>query len=106
MPHRSIATIFSLHAAAITTSLVGMALSPPRSGAMLLVPLLHQNVDSVAILARASGAMLVGKGPLPGSLVVVGDRSRIAGHFPTGGVLILASLPTGCGDPSALETVA
>jgi len=50
--------------------------------------------------------MLLGKGPFPGSLVVVGNRAQIARHIPTGDVLILASLPTGCGDPSVLETLA
>jgi len=98
--------VLSLHAATLTVALLGMALWPPRSGAMLLVPLVHQNVGSVAMLARAGGAMLLGKGPFPGSLVVVGDRAQIARQIRTGDVLILASLPTGCGDASMLETVA
>ena len=105
MRHSSTAFVLSHHVTAISASLLGMALWPPRSGAMMLVPL-HQNVASVATLARAGGAMLLGKGPFPGSLVVVGNRAQIARHIPTGDVLILASLPTGCGDASALETLA
>lgn len=98
-------TVLLLQFAAITASLLGMALWPPSSGALLLVPLLHQNVGSVAMLARASGAMLLDKGPLPASLVVIGDRARIARQDAAGDVLILAAWPAGCGDGSASEAV-
>lgn len=91
--------------AAIVASLVGMALWPPQSGALLLVPLLHQDGSSVAVLARAGGAMLLGNGPVPNSLVVVGDRTRIAQRIPAGDVLILAAPAAGCGPIKALGSL-
>lgn len=49
--------------------------------------------------------MLLGNGPVPNSLVVVGDRTRIARRIPAGDVLILAAPAAGCGTIKVLGSL-
>ncbi len=73
-------------------------LSPPASGRMLLVPIGHHDIDEAARLARDAGAALVGPGPLPGSLVVLGDRGHVAAAMHGWQFALLAAPAAGCGD--------
>jgi hypothetical protein len=86
--------------------LVLMAMWPPASGAMLLVPVGRGDVNAGARIALASGATLLGVGPFPGSLVVVGDRARIAGQRGASGFVLLAAPPAGCGAHAAARATA
>ena len=105
MKTRATSTVF-FQATAIVFAFIGMALWPPRTGPLLLVPLLQQDTGTVVTLARAGGAMLLGTGPLPGSLIVSGDRLRIARLIHRWDVIILASPSAGCGKATAWETTA
>ena len=80
---------------AATFGLIALTMWPPASGSMLLVPL---GSDDGAIVqgALAGGAALLGAGPFPGSLVVVGDRARIAPRV-AWNTVIMAAPPAGCG---------
>ena len=95
-----VSPLLSLQAAVTIVAIAGMALWPPAAGAMLLVPMLHGNAGTLVTLARASGAMRVGTGPLPGSVVVLGNRARIARRIRSWDVLLLAAPAAGCGNVS------
>ena len=80
---------------AATFGLVALTMWPPASGSMLLVPLGSDGGATVRG-ALAGGAALLGAGPFPGSLVVVGDRARIAPRV-AWNTVIMAAPPAGCG---------
>jgi hypothetical protein len=77
-------------------ALAAITLWPPAVGEMLLVPLAQQDANAVARMALASGALLLGPGPLPGSLVVIGRRSRIVQRIEHWDVVITAAPTAGC----------
>lgn len=81
-----------------------MSLYPPAQGRILLVPLLDRGTDAAARVAFASDAVLLGRGPLPGSWVVVGERRRIAAHLHGADMLLLAAPPAGCSADSRMAT--
>ena len=81
--------------ATATFGLVALTVWPPESGSMLLVPL-GQDGGAAVQGALAGGAALLGAGPFPGSLVVVGDRARIAPRV-AWNIVIMAAPPAGCG---------
>jgi hypothetical protein len=81
--------------ATATFGLVVLTMWPPASGSMLVVPLV-QDGGAAMQGALAGGAALLGTGPFPGSLVVVGDRARIAPRV-AWNVVIMAAPPAGCG---------
>ncbi|MDP1026896.1 hypothetical protein Q5H91_06705 [Sphingomonas sp. KR1UV-12] len=80
--------------------LLMLALWPPASGRILLVPVDGSDANSVLIGASAGDARILGPGALPRSLVVIGNRAQIAAHFHPWSVLMLAPTPSGCGEPS------
>jgi hypothetical protein len=90
----------------VAASLGAMALWPPPSGLLLLVPVLHGNSGAMVQLARASGAALVDAGPLPGSIVVLGERARIARRIVGGEALIFAAPSGGCDTNAVLGAAA
>ena len=80
----------------VAAALALLAFWPPRRGAMLLVPLrgtLAQTVNA----ALAGHASLLGQGPVPGSIVVFGDRARLVAAIGNKAVVVLAAPATGCG---------
>ncbi|MES2339904.1 MAG: hypothetical protein V4537_17565 [Pseudomonadota bacterium] len=81
----------------VVSAIVGAALWPPEHGTMLLVPVSGQIAGPVDA-AMAGGASLVGNGPLPGSLVVLGDRRAIATAALDHGILIVSAPRTLCGE--------
>lgn len=81
----------------VATALVAFAFAPPAQGRMLLVPLTAAAASSVAVDARGAGAALLGRGPVPGSLVVMGTRDRFAALSLARGILILAAPALLCG---------
>ena len=86
--------------AAATCGLAALTIWPPASGAMLLVPL-GQDGGAAVRGALAARAALLGVGPFPGSLVVVGDRTRIARQV-AWNIVILAAPPAGCSTDSGV----
>lgn len=73
-----------------------VTLAPPAEGTMLLVPTAQstgQTLDS----ALHSGAKLVGRGPLPDSIVVEGRRDALLSTMISAGTLVIASSRVPCG---------
>ena len=78
-------------------AVVALAMWPPASGRMLLVQLTSADTNRVARVALAGNALLLGTGPFPGSMVVVGVRANIAHQIKTWKIVILAAPSAGCG---------
>ena len=72
-------------------------IAPPDKGAMLLVPIHAEASQRVVAIAVDRGALLVGRGPIPGSVVVAGRRAAMLGSLLRAGVLVFAAPPAGCG---------
>ncbi len=94
---------FSLPRAAVsqlvvaTVILAVIALSPPPRGAMLMVPLTGQ-VAAVVNVAVDGKAALLAQGPLPGSMIVLGDRAALRAPALAQGILVLSAPRALCGD--------
>lgn len=73
-----------------------VALAPPAQGTMLLVPLSGQSESRVVTIALDRGATLVGRGPLPSSVIVYGTRTSLLGPLSRAGVLALSGGAAGC----------
>lgn len=73
------------------------ALAPPAHGALLAVPLSGEPMGRIVDVALAHGATIAGAGPLPGSVVLRGDRARLAAPLRAHGVLLLAGSKPLCG---------
>ena len=71
-----------------TLALVVMAFAPPAQGRMLLVPIDGRPVSREVI--EAAAATPLKSGPLPGSLVVDGDRARLSGLLAQRVILLAA----------------
>lgn len=87
MPASSVSV---LQIVAIVFGLALLGLFPPVHGRMLLVP--FRNTPPLAGLAVDRGAGIIGMGPVPGSIVVEADRSRIASLLAHGVVPIAAPI--------------
>lgn len=74
---------------------------PPAEGAMLLVPTTSGAARALVALAVDRDARLVGSGPLPGSMVVAGERVRLLRPMLRAGVLVFAAPPAGCRRPAS-----
>lgn len=86
-----------LQATAAATACAALTLWPPSSGKLLLVPLGGESIGEVAEVALAGGAPLLGRGPFPGSLIVVGERANVARQINSWSIIIMAAPPAGCG---------
>ncbi|WP_168377361.1 hypothetical protein [Sphingomonas sp. Leaf343] len=83
--------------AAVAALLGGSILVPPAEGAMLLVPLLPARTAATIDLALDHGARIGGLGPLPGSLIVRGQRAHLFAPLMAKGILTLAAPTIWCG---------
>jgi len=81
----------------VLLALAALAFSPPSAGKMILIPLSDAAARGIAPRAVSGGATLIATGPLPGSLVVAGDRHRVSAALAATAVLILAAPPAACG---------
>jgi hypothetical protein len=73
---------------------------PPVRGAMLLIPVGGANAIR---FARDHDAAILGRGPIAGSVVAVGERASLALDPLGSGIVAIAAAPAGCG---ALTVVA
>jgi hypothetical protein len=74
-----------------------LMLAPPAQGAMLIVPPFGNPAAAIDAAVRAD-AVLIARGPLPGSVVVRGDRDAMLAGVLAAGAVIIAARPAGCGD--------
>jgi hypothetical protein len=88
---------------AVIASLLGLlALAPPRHGVLWLVDPSGNAGPSIQI-ALSHGARLLGTGPLPGSIIVVGDRAALGRAVRAAGIVMLAAPFAGCGPAPATQ---
>ena len=84
--------------AALAAGLLGLlALTPPARGPILILSL-SGDAGAPVRVALAHGARLLGPGPLPGSMVVVGERAALSPAARDAGLLLLAAPFAGCGE--------
>lgn len=88
---------------AVAVAMAVVALRPPESGRMLLVPIWSGSEGRAAQLAVNSGATLIGVGPLRGSVVVRGKRADLAGLAWHDNILMMAAPSAGCGASAARD---
>ena len=77
-------------------ALMAMARPPLTTGKILLVPLTPAAGGTLAPLAVAHGARLIGTGPLPGSLIVFADGRTLIPPLLRQGIVSVASPSAGC----------
>ncbi|PCD03094.1 hypothetical protein COC42_01320 [Sphingomonas spermidinifaciens] len=73
-----------------------LLLAPPAKGPLLIVPVAGSSVGALNA-AIGAGARLVGKGTVPGSLIVEGRRDAMMIAVLRAGGLIVAAQPGLCG---------
>ncbi len=82
-------------AAPLAVPLIATA-APPRTGAMLIVPVIPaRHAEMIDWITRADAGLL-GAGPVPGSLIVTGNRNAIMRETLRHGAIVIAARPTGC----------
>jgi hypothetical protein len=94
---RSRASVLLIQLLAIAGAVGAMAAAPPAHGRMMLVPLSAQAARGMVAMAVDGGAALIGPGPLPGSLVIEGQRAALFQALIKHGVALVAAPATGCG---------
>ena len=73
-----------------------LAFFPPMTGRTILIPLTGDD-HRVLSVALGNGALLVGRGPFAGSIVIQGPRADILGTLYRDHILMLAAPYAGCG---------
>lgn len=74
-----------------------LLLMPPARGPMLVLPI-GGHAGSPINTAIERGGLLLGRGPVDGSFVVVGDRAKMLPALVKLGALVVAGRPSLCGD--------
>jgi hypothetical protein len=96
MPAISPSPILLTHVVAAAAASLALTVWPPADGPMLLVPL-GGGIGTAVRAATGGGGRILAAGPLPGSLVVEGERSRIAAAAPGWRMVIVAAPAAACG---------
>lgn len=97
MATRSNRIVLGAHLVLGIAVLASISLYPPAQGRILMIPLLDRDANATARVALLAEARLLGRGPLPGSMVVIGDRAQIAAGLHAWDMLLVAAPPAGCG---------
>jgi hypothetical protein len=89
----------ALQLSLILSGLALLALWPPASGRMLLVPVTTAAQHRLVTAAVEQGALLIAPGPIAGSMIVSGERSRLMARLAHLGILAMVAPNGGCGTP-------
>lgn len=81
----------------VVSVLLSLLCMPPVRGGIMLVPFGANARAAMLPLAIAHGALLVDRGPLPGSYIVRGDRALLVPTMFSHGILALNAPAAGCG---------
>jgi hypothetical protein len=100
-PARASRGLFLSQAFIATAGLAFVAASPPAEGAMTLIPLSEAAEEGLAAKALSAGTLLLGEGPVPGSLIVRGRRSSLEAQDLGYRVLVTAAPAAGCSSRAA-----
>lgn len=94
------ATLAGLQAGLAITALATVELTPPQDGPMMLISTTGMPQGEILNLALRTGAAPLAAGPIPGSIIVRGERGPIARAAVPAGVLVLAASDILCGGRS------
>lgn len=95
IPWRRGGALVTAQVSGVFVMLVMLAFAPPTKGAYLLLAFdAHAQVARIAI---DHDALLLGPGPVPGSLIVFGERSRLFMPAWRAGIVMLAAPSAVCG---------
>lgn len=86
-------------------SLAILALKPPATGAMLLVPVGSESGGHLVDRVLAHGGSLLGAGPIDRSLVIYGRSDAIETALRGSRVLVLAAPFAACGSPPNADSM-
>ncbi|HYD23728.1 MAG TPA: hypothetical protein VEB68_02955 [Croceibacterium sp.] len=75
-----------------------LSVIPPERGAMLLVSTTGMSPGAILSRTMPAGALPLRAGPVAGSIVVRGERGRIAAAAMPLGILVLAAPADACGE--------
>lgn len=89
--------LLSMQCCAVAIALAVLGFWPPNSGRLLLVPLWSGDKGEAVRLALGGGALLIGVGPVRGSVIVDGRRADLADAAWNQQILMMAAPSAGCG---------
>jgi hypothetical protein len=92
-------SLLAIQIVLVLSGLALLALWPPVSGRMLLVPVTAAARQGLVTAAIGQGARLVARGPMPGSMIVSGQRGLLMGALARHGILAMVAPAGGCGTP-------
>lgn len=89
--------LLALQIILVLSGLTLLALWPPASGRMLLVPVTAAARHGLVTAAVEQGARLVARGPIAGSMIVSGQRGQLMGALARHGIVAMVAPAGGCG---------
>ena len=84
---------------ALIASAGALSFAPPASGTFLVLPLRPASPGETLAWTLPAGARLLTTGPLPGALVISGERARLLGPAVRHGALLIGSASPACSGP-------
>ena len=94
--HMPFSPLVTAQTAGVLLVFAALAFFPPRTGRTILIPLGGDDARVLPV-AFADGALLIGRGPLAGSIVIQGRRGDMMGTLYRDHILMLAAPYAGCG---------
>ncbi|MHA6722588.1 hypothetical protein [Sphingomonas sp. RS2018] len=85
----------------VGATIMAAAIAPPARGRMLVVPMWTAGEGDAVRIALGNGALLLDRGPIARSIVVDGDRTRLAGPLVAAGMALTSAPSGGCGRQEA-----
>lgn len=89
-------SLLSMQCSAAALAMAVLGFRPPESGRMLLIPLWSADGGEAVRLALDGGALLIGAGPVRGSIVIQGRRADLSDAAWNQRILLMAAPSAGC----------
>lgn len=93
--------VLALQLTVAAAAIGAIGLTPPATGKMLLIPVESAAGSRLTRTAIDTGALIIGRGPIAGSLIVYGDSRRLAAPLLRRGAIAIAAPDTSCGSGAA-----
>lgn len=85
----------------LAVSFLALAVTPRAVGPVLVVPLLPATPASTTNWLVEADARLLGTGPVPGTVIAWGERSKLLAAALASGAILLRARATGCATDAA-----
>ena len=89
-------SLFPIVQLGLVASVAVIAIAPPADGDILVIPVVPLGAEQSLVWALQSGALAMGRGALPGSVVVRGARTPLLWPALSHGALLLNTRIAGC----------